>query len=364
VLRTPPKIVAGGGLDTRAMHLPVSEAREISVSRYGLDGEFRRFATEKDDTFLIRSGDGRAHVLKIANPAEHALEIDFQIELLRHIAHVDPSLPVPRVVPDADGKLRSLHMASDGTARFVRVVSYLEGTPLDVVSSTALQRERIGEMLARLRRATSSFRHPGDDRDLAWDVQHLLQLAPLLSEVSDAEQRALLVAALERFAKACGQLGHLRRQVLHNDFSRSNILLSDPSSDHISGIIDFGDTVRTAIAIDVSTALLNQLPATRKEDAFAAGRDVLRGYLRFADLTAEEAFLVPHLTMGRVAARALLTIWRARIFPENADYILRNTKQGWWQLKWFLDRDPDQVSDSLRMEEHAGVRRNYGRTVS
>jgi len=103
--------------------------------------------------------------------------------------------------------------------------------------------------------------------------------------------------------------------------------------------------VRTLIAIDVSTALLNQL--TEDDDIFNNGRDLLRGYLSIADLDDKELRLIPHLVMGRVIARTLLTISRAELLPEKADYILRNTAQGWRQLGWFLKRDSDEISNLL-----------------
>jgi 4-aminobutyrate aminotransferase-like enzyme len=51
--------------------------------------------------------------------------------------------------------------------------------------------------------------------------------------------------------------------------------------------------------------------------------------------------------MGRIVTRALLTLWRRKLFPENEVYIMRNTYQGWHQLDWFLSRSMDEVSDIL-----------------
>lgn len=82
-------------------------------------------------------------------------------------------------------------------------------------------------------------------------------------------------------------------------------------------------------------------------DMFAEARDVLRGYLNVADLTGEELQLVPHLVMGRVITRALITLWRQRRFSENSAYIMRNTEQGWAQLDWFLERSVEEVSSIL-----------------
>jgi Ser/Thr protein kinase RdoA (MazF antagonist) len=119
--------------------------------------------------------------------------------------------------------------------------------------------------------------------------------------------------------------------------------------DFVTGVIDFGDAVRTAVAIDVSTALVNQLPRDQAEnprdDLFYAARDIMRGYLRLAELTREELELIPHLTMARAVVRALITIRRAELFPHNVTYIMRNTEQGWAQLEWFLDREPGELSE-------------------
>ena len=55
----------------------------------------------------------------------------------------------------------------------------------------------------------------------------------------------------------------------------------------------------------------------------------------------------PHLVMGRVIGRALITLHRAKLVAGNTRYILRNTEQGWAQLSWFLSRTADEVSASL-----------------
>jgi hydroxylysine kinase len=118
----------------------------------------------------------------------------------------------------------------------------------------------------------------------------------------------------------------LRRQVLHNDFSTSNIIV-DHAACFVQGIIDFGGAVHTAVAIDVSTALLNQLPRQvppdPSADLLAEGRDVLRGYLSVADLTGAELATIPYLVLGRVIAHALISSYRAALLPSNATYVLR-----------------------------------------
>lgn len=340
-----------GGLASAYIAMEREEACSVASEVYGVTGMAVKFATEKDDTFRIDGVDGRQFVLKVANPNEDELEIDFQVALMEHVAKKDAGIPVPRVIPTSTGTLHTYIEDRAGQRRIVRLMNYAQGTPLDTTDSSPREREQIGEILARLRLATADFAHPGDARVLAWDVQHVLNLAPLLDAVDDAQQRRQLEAGLERFARLEPEVRKLRTQVLHNDFSKSNIVVNHSLPGFVTGIIDFGDAVRTAVAIDVSTALLNQLPRDARQnpvpDIFAQGRDVLRGYLRRAELTEHELELIPHLTMARVVARALITLWRVKQFPENATYIMRNTEQGWAQLEWFLARSVDEVSATL-----------------
>lgn len=330
-------------------YTPMREREALALLRqhYGLTGTLKRFATEKDDTFRVRTDQGQSFVLKIANPGESFGEIDFQQSILRAIAANDPALPVPRVIPNLDGADLFGVTESTGAQRYVRLLTFLEGTPLDQTEANPAQRRQIGKILGRLRLATAPVSHPSEDRVLAWDVQHLTTLEPLLNEITDPKQRHALTVGMERFTELRPRLAKCRQQVLHNDFSRSNIVIDHEAASFVTGIIDFGDSVKTAIAIDVSTALLNQLPHEPSADMFAAGRDVLQGYLGVADLTEEELRLIPHLVMARIVARALITLWRATMFPENQTYILRNTEQGWHQLAWFLDQPVDQVSETL-----------------
>lgn len=336
-----------GGLAADCIPVSQSEAEGFAAKYFNLSGEFTRFATEKDDTFRIVTSSTQKYVLKLANPAESIEEILFQTALLKHIAEKAPALPVPRTLPSVSGEELVRVRDKAGQHRYLRLLSYLEGTPLSDTTSSVAGREEIGRVLAQLRYATADFSHPADDRVLAWNVQHLAGLEHLLEYVEDKTQRRSLAAGLSRFHSFSDRLAACRTQVLHNDFSQSNIVVCHDSEPFVRGIIDFGDAVRTSIAIDVSTALLNQLPRTPSPDPFAHGRDVLRGYLSVADLSSEELALIPHCVMGRVIARALLSIWRGSMFPNNYDYIMRNTEQGWHQLDWFLTRSADAVSAEL-----------------
>jgi Ser/Thr protein kinase RdoA (MazF antagonist) len=340
-------IAMPGGLAASYTNMTEAEAVDLARTRFGIEGRPTRFATEKDDTFRIAPASGPRFVLKVANPTEDFAEIDLQVQVLDHVAARAPDLPIPRIIPNDRGERQFNYLDEAGQRRQVRMMSYLEGQPLSEVPSNASGRIEIGKLLARLRLALADFSHAADSRVVAWDVKNLLSLHELLGGIADAEQRRKVETALQRFAAIEGQLRQCRTQVLHNDFTRSNVMVDPALPGFVSGIIDFGDTVRTAIAIDVSTAMLNQLPAHMDGDVFAGGRDLLNGYLPIADLTSQELGLIPHLVLSRLAARILLSTAMASRVPSVAAYVLRNNEQSWGQIDWFLDRSMDEVSDQL-----------------
>lgn len=341
----------GGGLSGQHIPMQATEATALMEEIYGIKGELTTLPSEKDDTYKVTVHGQPKYVIKVANPHDPDDELDFQTKLLQHVRKADPTIPVPAVLLSVDGKELTPIIDQAGQARKVWAIEFMPGTVLDTFETTGAQQQRIGEVLGKLRNATTGFTHPLESRIIAWDVKHVLRLRALLDFVQDPVQREKLEAGLNRIAELQPRIDALRTQVLHNDFSRSNLLGDTSKPDFITGIIDFGDASKTAIAVEVSTALINQLPRdlaeNPREDIFEAGREIVRGYLRHADLTDEELSLIPHLTMARVVARALITNRRAELFPHNVTYIMRNTEPGWAQLDWFLARSIEEVSEVL-----------------
>ncbi|MCE2577361.1 phosphotransferase [Gluconacetobacter entanii] len=337
-----------GNISRPFTHMPPEEALAIAREHYGADGDIRHLPTEKDDTFHIRCASGRGFIMKVEHPCEPREDVAFQTALLDDLKENAPDLPVPRVIRTQHDAPVLVHTDRAGQERQIRLLSYLQGVPLDHIPTSADGRRRIGAQLARLRHALAGFSHPGGDRAIIWDVRRLPDLRALLSLIEDPLHRACAQAAMTRFMDLLPDIGKLRTQILHNDFNRSNILARAHDDETLAGIIDFGDALRTAIAIDVSTAMVNQLPQDVTPDAAAflsAPRDVLHGYVEHADLQLAEIGMLGHLLMARLLTRALITTWRAGMFSENRAYIMRHSQATWKQLAWFVERDADTISD-------------------
>lgn len=141
------------------------------------------------------------------------------------------------------------------------------------------------------------------------------------------------------------RLPALRTQLVHNDFSPDNVLVS-AAADRVCGIIDFGDVTVTALVNDVAIAAANHLSG--RPDLLGPVVDLVSGYHATTPLTAAELELLPDLILGRVVARLVISEWRAERFPGNRAYILRNTSAAWQYLTRLLSIPSEQIAARIQ----------------
>jgi Ser/Thr protein kinase RdoA (MazF antagonist) len=207
------------------------------------------------------------------------------------------------------------------------MTQFIDGRPLRTVPSSPLLRERLGGALARLDRELARFPEPAEHRPLLWDLWQADRVAPLLDDLAGLPDRAWLTECLDRFvADTRPRLAELRRRLVYNDLNADNVFIADDGVT-IAGIIDFGDLVVTQLVNDVAIAMTSQLGPG--EDPLGPALDLLRGFHDVTPLERQEVELLYELIRVRVATRLVISEWRARVHPENREYILRNTATAW-----------------------------------
>lgn len=297
--------------------LTAEEAGALARDHFGLTGTLAPLTSERDQNFRLTTAEGLTYVLKIANAAEPAEVTNFQTEALAHVARTAPELPVPRVVAARDGRAE----IALPSGSIVRVLTWVEGNPLHLAPRSQVLRRSVGAMAARLTRALEGFRHPADGHELIWDIRNAARLRPLLSSVGDPALRAICAVALDRFDEEISPaLALLPWQVVHADLNPHN-LLTDPGATQITGILDFGDMVRTARVCDLAVAASYHADPA---DPLATLCDVIGGWHSVLPLLEREEALVLDLVAMRMVTTIVLSNWRAARQPEHAAYFLRN----------------------------------------
>lgn len=298
-------------------------AAELLEQHYGICGELSSVNSERDQNFRVRSADGAPYIFKFANIAEPEGVTDFQTQALLHIARVRPEFPVPRVVPTVAGEYLVRTPDDNGVAHSMRLLSWLDGTPLQYAERVDSIAGQTGTCLAELGLILSDFEHPASEYPLLWDVRNASHLGDLLAHVNDAELRGLCEERLQHFDDVVRpRLEVLRRQVVHNDLNPSNMLVAAADVNQLNGVIDFGDMVYTQLVNDVAVAAAYF--CRLEDDPYREVIDFLATYTETLPLTPDEIDILPDMILTRHLTTVMITHWRASLYPENRDYILRN----------------------------------------
>ena len=291
-----------------------TQASILAHRHFGITGTLHRLTSERDLNIRINTPTAR-YVLKLANPSEPADLTDFQTQALLHLAATN--LPVPRVIRTLAGETAAI--TPHGT---LRLLTYLDGTPLHATLHTDAQSQNLAQMAARLSLGLQGFTHPAAHHTLQWDIKNASALRPLLPAIADPDLRDLATQTLDRFdAEIAPTLATFRAQVVHNDLNPHNILTDPANPDTIAGILDFGDMVHTPLICDVAIATSYQITPADPLHSLAT---FAAAYHAILPLTRPEIQLLPDLIATRMLTTLAITSTRAAAFPENAPYILRN----------------------------------------
>ena len=272
-----------------------SDALEAAFARYGLSGSATPLPSERDQNFLIADPRRGKFVLKIANRNDSTELLDFQHEGMRRVAARGCGIQVPRTVRSLAGMEVETLTSHAGAEHRLRVLTWIEGSVLAerTPRGDALL-ESIGAAMAQVDLALGGFAHPAMYRVLQWDLRHAgiaRAHAALLPELWHERVQA----AFARWEEL--DWASLRHGVIHGDANDHNVLAE---RDRMTGLLDFGDMVHSAVVCDLAVALAYAMLG--EPDPLAAAGAVIRGYHRRNPLTVPEQLALETLVRVRLAA--------------------------------------------------------------
>ncbi len=310
------------------------EAKALLRMHFGVEGQLSPLESERDQNFKVKTPGGEIFILKIVNAAEPLSESDFQTAFLDHLGRAAPDLPVPHLVESRQGGFLAEAVGPRGLIHRVRLVRWVNGTPLaEGVRSEAVLRD-LGRVLGRLARASRGFMHAGSLRDIDWNILHADRSRGRLAHVADPGDRAILERFLTRFEG--GVKDRLKRQragVIHNDANDWNVLLT-ADGNRVSGLIDFGDALYGPLVADVAIAAAYAgFDHPAPVDTVAA---IVSGYHEALPLEDEEFDLLYDVIAMRLVTSVTISASRREESADNP--YLSISERGAWDYLRKLDR--------------------------
>ncbi len=318
-------------LQLTAAFSPLSDtaAASLLAQHYGLDAaRITRLATERDDTFVVTTPQGRL-IAKFAHPLDEWATLHDQVSVLHGLAERAPDLPVQRVVPSREGHLLTRVIDEAGETRLLRVLSYLDGDVLGAAARPLEAMVVLGRLHARL---ATAIAHIGDDAEpplvgaaTPWNLLAIDDYAPHLDAIENAEARVDAQRTIDRVReRVMPALVRLPTPLAHNDLHGDNVLVRTAPFT-ITGVLDFGDMCRTPRVADLAVAASyarGRVGAT--DEPWAAARAYVAGYEAEQPLTPDEHALLPELVLLRLAQRGILNSAIAAANSAAGAYASRN----------------------------------------
>src|SRR5210317_510798 len=185
-------------------------------TQFGLAGDFSPLVSERDQNFLMQTGTGEKFVVKVTSGSQGAAATDFQIEALLHLEKA-PDLRVPRVYRTLAGEA-SGHIGDGARTYRLRVVTWVDGEPLESQPLDIAMSGTFGRALARLDAGLAAYSHPGENPPLLWDLQRLTELRNLTENITDLSVRERVAGVINDFEERVLPIAEtLRSQVIHAD---------------------------------------------------------------------------------------------------------------------------------------------------
>jgi hydroxylysine kinase len=280
---------------------------------YGLSGSLLPLSSEVERTFAADISDGRRLILKMSSRPQALESFRFQSATQAGLSGAAGVL-APAIIPTRSGAL----MFEDGaTGGYLQ--TRIDGVSLHKVPHTLATLYEVGVALAHINLALSGMRAPASGRPVLWNIAcwpRLVELEQYLPEGPTADHVRAATAEYTKFVAPL--LPDLDWQITHNDPSPFNMILTDAGV----AFIDFGDGGWNPRIQDLAIAAGHFV--TDPAIPLGGAEYVIAGFASLVRLSDLEIRLLVGLMRARHSALILINNWRARLFPTDTQYIMKN----------------------------------------
>ncbi|HVI48400.1 MAG TPA: aminotransferase class III-fold pyridoxal phosphate-dependent enzyme [Chitinophaga sp.] len=292
---------------------------------FGLTATVKELEGYDEANFLVRDANGNAYICKVANASHSPLFLDAQVKILDHLAKSPVAGRLQQVVKSVAGDAITV-ISLPEEVYYLRLYTWLEGQPAATVTNTQELNTALGRFLGEMDSSLANFAHAAMHRHISWDIANTLEARDRLHHITDHERRRLAAYFLLQFEmEVQPQLHRLRKAYIHNDANDYNVLVNNGT---ISGLIDFGDMVHTALINNVAIACTYMMLLS--EEPLQAAAAVVSGYHSAYQLTKEETDLLYYLIAGRLCISVTNSAAHAAAGSNNEFHFI--TENAAWKL--------------------------------
>jgi Ser/Thr protein kinase RdoA (MazF antagonist) len=195
-------------------------------------------------------------------------------------------------------------------------------------------------------RALTSFNHPAANHFMPWDISNgLIGSDQLWAYAAPDLARAAEGAGTYITEQVIPSMGRLRRQVIHNDSHRGNLIRPDEGSLAVTGLIDFGDMVRAPLVQDLAVSVASFMRVN--PDPIQVLVAMAEGFDSVVPLLAQELLALHGLVLARLVLAGLLYDFMIAECPTHIEYSTSDRPDVLTQMHRWLSIGPELVTERL-----------------
>ena len=174
-----------------------------------------------------------------------------------------------------------------------------------------------------------------------WDLMHFTHVKQYIPHLRDKQKKRVASSVVALYEKhVTPAIPLMKKGVIHNDANGLNILFSDKCE--ISGMIDFGDCIRTCYLFELAIMLAYGM--VEKDDPVQCVAPMFRGYRDVFPLSADELSCLYYAVLARLCQSAVNGEYHFTLEPWNT-YLLTTPAEAWKLMNLLLTLTRERVEE-------------------
>ena len=317
--------------------------QDLVKEHYGLNVTVKALNGYDELNFLLSNEKNEKYILKVSNESHPFPFLEAQVNIIKHLTKSNISDCFQHFRINKEGE-ELTKIVSDSQTYYIRILNFLEGTFwVDEKVKTTELHHNLGAFLGNMDHALKDFSHSAMHRNYTWDISRASEANDNLKHILNHEKRRIAGYFLLQFdTEVLPQIHRLRHAYIHNDANDYNVLVQ---GNHVSGLIDFGDMVYTALinnlAIACTYAMLDE------KDPLAVATSIVEGYHKAYALTEQELDVLYYLIAGRLCISVTQSAYNASLDSNNEHHFITE-KPAWDLLYKLIEINPITAQDAFR----------------
>lgn len=327
------------------MRFTETEAEQLVKEYYGLETNATALSGEYDFNYLLKGYDGSKYIFKISNNNDKYDFLDAQVKISNHLSNTSLSAKFSQHIKNKEGHELTQHN-KNGKEYYLRLLTYLEGEfwiNLQENHKTDNLFYDFGNFLGKMDNGLTDFYHAAMHRHYVWDINQAMDANRKLHCIKNHERRRIAGYFLLQFEmEVLPHLSALRHAYTHHDANDTNVLVK---GDEISGLIDFGDMVYTALINNVAVACTYAM--MNHDDPLHVAALIVKGYHAAYPLTIQELDLLYYLIAARLCISVTQSAWNVSLETNNEHHFISEAP-AWNLLNKLIQINPIKAQDVFR----------------